>query len=219
MTCAAIDWAPADRMLGQSIAYALTNVATVTPDLLARPTPCHGWDVRMLLLHSCGSMAALREGLADGRVSVAAGPLSVAAGPLGVAAGLAGPTPADCASGAADPVAAYTVSALWLLDCLANSARSDVRISGLTLPRGMVAAAGALEVAVHGWDVAEACGAGRPVPALLAGELLALAPLLVPNAGREPLFGDPVRVDRDASPSEQLTAFLGRVAALPPGFG
>lgn len=196
MTQTAADWASGERMLGQAVAYALENVAAITPRLLARPTPCRGWDLRMLLWHSCESLAALREGLAAGRVGL---------------------FPADCGCGTADPVATYTGSALRLLDCLARPGRPDVRIGGLTLPRGVLAAAGALEVAVHGWDVAEACGARRPVPAFLAGELLTLAPLLVPSAAREPLFGDPVCVGRDASPSEQLTAFLGRVPAGPPG--
>jgi len=208
MTKLAADWASGERMLGQAVAYALRIVAATTPDLLARPTPCHGWDLRRLLWHSCESLAALREGLATGRVSLAAGPAGATVGRA--AAGLIGSAPACDDCGAADPVAAYTVRALRLLDCLASPGRPDVRIGGLTLPRSMLATAGALEVAVHGWDVAEACGEWRPVPALLAGELLTVAPLLVPDAGREPLFGDAVRVGRDSSPSEQLTAFLGR---------
>jgi len=185
------DWASGERLLAHAIAYALENVAAIRPHLLARPTPCRGWDLRMLLCHSCESLAALREGLAAGQV---------------------GPFAADCGCGAENPVATYTVGALRLLDCLAAPAGPEVRIGGLTLPRGMLAAAGALEVAVHGWDVAEARGERRPVPAFLAGDLLTLAPRLVPGAGRAPLFDDPVRVGRDASPSEQLTAFLGRVA-------
>jgi uncharacterized protein (TIGR03086 family) len=191
MTQTAADLASGERLLGQAVAYALEHVAAITPDLLARPTPCRGWDLRMLLWHCCESLAALREGLAAGWVGL---------------------FPADYGCGAADPVTTYTGSALRLLDCLASPARPDVRIGGLTLPRGTLAAAGALEIAVHGWDMAQACGARRPVPAFLAGELLTLAPMLVPVAAREPLFGDPVCVDRDASPGEQLTAFLGRVA-------
>jgi uncharacterized protein (TIGR03086 family) len=191
MTQSAADVASGERLLGQAVAYALEHVAAITPDLLARPTPCRCWDLRMLLWHCCESLAALREGLAAGWVGL---------------------FPADCGCGAADPVATYTGSALRLLDCLASPARPDARIGGLTLPRGTLAAAGALEIAVHGWDMAQACGVRRPVPALLAVELLTLAPLLVPGAARQPLFGDPVRVGGDASPGEQLTAFLGRVA-------
>jgi uncharacterized protein (TIGR03086 family) len=189
MTQAAADSAAGADMLAQAVSYALGTVTAVTPDLLARPTPCRGWNLRMLLRHSCESLAALREGLAEGRVSLAA---------------------ADDSASAADPVAQYTVLARGLLDCRASPAWPVVRIGHERLPHCVVAAAGALEVAVHGWDVAEACGELRPVPALLAVDLLAVAPLLVPSAGREPLFGAPVSVSRDATASERLTAFLGR---------
>src|SRR5215469_17996781 len=111
MTRPAADWASGERLLGQAVAYALENVAAITPDLLARPTPCRGWDLRMLLWHSCESLTALHEGLAAGRVSLVAGPAGAAAGPAGArvgpagaAAGLVGSTPAGDDRGAADPV-------------------------------------------------------------------------------------------------------------------
>src|SRR5260370_37100131 len=113
MTQPAADWASGERLLGQAVAYALEPVAVITPGLLARTTPCRGWDLRMLLWHCCESLAALREGLAAGRV---------------------GPCPAGCGYGAADPVRTYTVSALRLLDCLVSPARPDVRIGGPTPP-------------------------------------------------------------------------------------
>src|SRR5215510_7779931 len=115
MTRRAADWVSGERMLGQAVAYALRNVAATTPDLLARPTPCLGWDLRRLLWHSCESLAALREGLASGRVSLAAGPAGATVGPASAAAGLIGSAPACDDCGAADPVAAYTVRALRLL--------------------------------------------------------------------------------------------------------
>jgi uncharacterized protein (TIGR03083 family) len=213
MTRPAADWASGERMLGQAVAYSLENVEAITPDLLTRPTPCRGWDLRMLIWHSCESLAALGEGLAAGWISLAAGPVTVAADPVRAVAGLVGPARADDGCRVADPVAAYTVRTLRLLDCLASPARPDVWIGGLALPRRVVAAAGALEVAVHGWDVAEACGTRQPVPAALAGELLAVAALLVPGAGRGPLFGAPVSVSREAVASDRLAAFLGRTTA------
>src|SRR5215469_6419235 len=144
MTRPAADWASGERLLGQAVAYALENVAAITPDLLARPTPCRGWDLRMLLWHSCESLAALREGLATGRVGLLARPAGATAGPAGAAAGLIGSAPAGDDCGTADPVAAYTVRALRPLDRLASPGRPDVCIGGLTLPRSMLATAGAL---------------------------------------------------------------------------
>ena len=73
-----------------------------------------------------------------------------------------------------------------------------------------MAAAGAVEVAVHGWDVARSAGRGRPLPAELAAELLALAPLLVSAADRPARFADPVAVSARATAGERLVAYLGR---------
>jgi hypothetical protein len=45
---------------------------------------------------------------------------------------------------------------------------------------------------VHGWDISQACGQHRLIPDALAASLLAIAPLLIPETGRHPLFGPPV---------------------------
>ena len=74
----------------------------------------------------------------------------------------------------------------------------------------LMAAAAALEVTVHGWDVSRACGQRQPIPRALATALLVLAPALVPRAGRHPLFAAPVTVAATAGPSDRLAAFLGR---------
>ncbi len=80
----------------------------------------------------------------------------------------------------------------------------------MTLGAGLVAATGALEVAVHGWDVARACRADRPVPAALADELLVLGSLLVGADDRPTRFADPVLLSGPASASDRLVALLGR---------
>jgi hypothetical protein len=67
-----------------------------------------------------------------------------------------------------------------------------------------------VEVAVHGWDVARACGVDRPIPPALAGELLELCPLLVDDADRPGRFGPPADPSRWARPGDRLVAFLGR---------
>jgi uncharacterized protein (TIGR03086 family) len=76
-----------------------------------------------------------------------------------------------------------------------------------------MAAAAALEVAVHGWDISRACGQREPIPRALAIGLLAIAPVLVPRIGRHPLFAAPVPVAATAGPSDRLAAFLGRSPA------
>ena len=73
-----------------------------------------------------------------------------------------------------------------------------------------MAAAAALEVAVHGWDINQACGQRQPIPRALAAALLEIALVLVPSTGRHPLFAAPVTVPATAAPSDRLAAFLGR---------
>jgi hypothetical protein len=85
-----------------------------------------------------------------------------------------------------------------------------ITIADRCMPSGMMAAAGAIEIAVHGWDMSRACGQRRPIPGPLAAELLEMARLLVPTTGRHPLFAAPVAVAPMAGPSDQLAAFLGR---------
>jgi hypothetical protein len=88
-----------------------------------------------------------------------------------------------------------------------------VTVGGLPLPAGLLACTGAVEIAVHGWDVmaalARADGSrGAPIPAALAARMLRLCPLIV--AGRESLFAVPVEVQAQACPGDQLVGYLGR---------
>jgi hypothetical protein len=53
-----------------------------------------------------------------------------------------------------------------------------VAVGGLPMPAGLVACAGAVEIAVHGWDVATARGSDCSIPPMLAGRLLRLCPFL-----------------------------------------
>lgn len=180
----------ADGLLEHAIGYAIGSVAAVTPGQLGRPTPCRDWDLGMLLRHGCESLAALGEGVTLGCVAA---------------------TPAADCTRSIDLPCLFTARAENLLDSrVQHAAASCVLVGRLPLPADMFATAGALEIAVHGWDVAQASGNNRPIPAELAVRLLAVAPLLITDADRAPLFGPPVATVRDASASDQLTAFLGR---------
>ena len=183
----------APGLLGHAVSYALATTAHATPQDLPLATPCEEWDLRTLLLHVSDSLGVLTEALRAGQI-----------GP--------GSPPAPEPTADADPVACLRRRARGLLGaCAAASAEEHlVAIADRELTAGMVTAAGAIEIAVHGWDISMACGVRRPLPSALAAELLPLAPLLIPRATRPGLFADPVPVPEAACTGDRLVAFLGR---------
>jgi uncharacterized protein (TIGR03083 family) len=210
-------------LLEPAAGYALAVVQAITPEVLPRPTPCAGWDVRMLLRHASESLVALHEGIDAGRVGLRPAPDDPAGDPAQVfrdRAGLlltawaaatrtgiqeAGTTRPS--TGGATPSASGTARA-------GASPGTDleevIAIADRRLTLGVLIGVGALELAVHGWDLSRACGRREPIPGALATGLLDISPLLVPRTGRQPLFGPPVTVPPLAIPSDQLVAYLGR---------
>jgi uncharacterized protein (TIGR03086 family) len=174
-------------VLERAVAYTLGSLAMVTPEALWRPTPCRHWDLYDLLDHLHDSMTALQDAIDVGRVDCS-------------------PAPA-----VGDVVAVVRSQATRLLGSWANAggpAAVCIEDSPVTAP--LVAGAGAIEVTVHGWDVAWACGQLRPIHEELADELLDLAVLFVRGRDRPARFGPPVGVPADAGASDRLLAFLGR---------
>ena len=186
----------ATGLLAGAISYMLGVCAPIGPGEMALSTPCADWDLARLLGHLCESMADLETALRTGCLDLD---------------GLPGRTEGD-------PVEALRDRAAELLCagyCYGGPERF-VAVGGLPIPAGLVACTGAVEIAVHGWDVAAArARAGRargvqetPIPAALATRMLRLGPLLV--AGRGGLFALPVAVSAEASPGDQLVGYLGR---------
>lgn len=174
-------------LLERATAYAIGTLHAVAPDDLARPTPCVRWDLASLLRHLDDSMAALHEA---------------------VHAGIVQPDPCG---GAGNPIDAVRERARLLLGAVARARGTGVLLTqGRSLTSQVVAGAGALEIAVHGWDVAIACRNPRALPSTLACELLELAPLLVTGADRPARFAAPLDPGADACQAERLLAFLGR---------
>jgi uncharacterized protein (TIGR03086 family) len=199
------------ELLAGAISYMLGVCAPIGAAELALPTPCPDWNLAMLLGHLCQSMADLETALRTGRLDLYE--------PVGRAGG--------------DPVEALRDGAAQLL-CAGycyGGPECFVAVGGLPMPAGLVACTGAVEIAVHGWDVSAArARAGRdgassgsatpdrgtsqiPIPAALATRMLRLSPLLV--AGREGLFAVPVEVPAEASPGDRLVSYLGRHPGAP----
>ncbi len=187
----------ATGLLAGAISYTLGVCALVGPGEMALPTPCADWNLGMLLAHLSDSMADLETAIRTGNLDLE--------------------RPPDHAVG--DPVEILRDRAAELL-CAAFSYSGPehfVAVGGLPVPAGLVACTGAVEIAVHGWDVSAArgrasCGGAgggvRPIPAGLATRMLRLGPLIV--AGREGLFAVPVDVPAQASPGDRLVGYLGR---------
>jgi len=184
-------------LLAGAISYMLRVCAPIGAAEMTLPTPCPDWDLGRLLGHLCESMTDLETALRTGRLDLG--------GPVGRAGG--------------DPVEALRERAAELLCasyCYGGPERF-VAVGGLPVPAGLVACTGAVEIAVHGWDVSAArARAGgdeggvpaAPIPAGLATRMLRLGPLLV--TGREGLFAVPVEVPAQASPGDRLVGYLGR---------
>jgi uncharacterized protein (TIGR03086 family) len=206
-------------LLERAVAYTLGNLQLVTPEALWRPTPCQGWNLRALLHHMEDSLAALQEAVDLAHVTV---PPPGADQPpprsptVFAALGVGDPGPVETAgdsgvAGAVELVARLRDRACHLLGSwLGEDRREPISIGGRTLPASVLTSTGAIEIAVHGWDVARACGRRRPIPPRLAQELLVLASLLVRRADRPARFAPPVRPAPQATPSDHLLAFLGR---------
>jgi uncharacterized protein (TIGR03086 family) len=193
----------ATGLLVGAISYALGACARVEPGEMALPTPCAAWDLRTLITHLGDSMADLETALRTGRLDEEQPDWERAPGGTGGA-----------------PVESLRDQAAALLSASFGYPGPDrfVAVAGLPMPAVLLVCTGAVEIAVHGWDVSAALGraacggtggdASRSIPAGLATRMLRLCPLLV--AGREGLFAVPVKVPAEASPGDRLVGYLGR---------
>jgi len=184
-------------LLAGAIRYALGACAQVAPGEMALPTPCAEWDLAALLAHLVASMADVESAIRTGRLDL--DPVNPPA-----------PEPQATAF-PGDPLGVLQDRAANLLVACYDhhGPQRLVLVGGIPLATGIVACTGAVEIAVHGWDVSAARGRGGPIPPGLAARMLGLCPLLV--ASRAGLFAPPVEVPPQASPGDRLVAYLGRV--------
>ena len=188
---------PGAELLERAVGYTRAALQLVGCVDLHAPTPCAGWDLTDLLGHMDDSLAAFTEAAEIGYVDLVpvVGNREQDTGLVLVERLRA----RACALLAAwshheEPAEAHHIGV---------SPRRELRSD-------LLAAAGALEIAVHGSDVARACGASRPVPAGLALELLDVVPVLVADLDRPHRFAAALDVPLHSSPSSRLLATLGR---------
>lgn len=176
------------ELLDRSLAYTRVALAQVAPTSMARRTPCARWDLGALLAHMDDALDAFLE---------------AAGGSVGT--DRAAPRPA------VPVVDSLREKACTLLGTWSRDGRTGPRtvdVGGVPVDAALVVGAAALEITVHGWDVATALGLDHPVPEALAVALLPLARDVAP-LGR---FADPLLVLPDADPGTRLLAAVGRTA-------
>jgi uncharacterized protein (TIGR03086 family) len=198
-TAPAPAWTGALGLLERAVGYTRVSLHAITTADLHRPTPCTDWDLAALLRHMSDSLAALREAADLGAVR-----LSGTEAPDDGLEGSASDT--DVVTGIRDQ--ACSLLGAWTR----HDGTRLIRIAGSPMTAAVLVTTGALEIAVHGWDMAQACGRSHPLPPLLAAELLDLVPLLVRDADRPGRFADPVNPVAGETVSDRLLKVLGRRA-------
>ncbi len=176
-------------LLDRAVSYTLGSLDLVSGDALTCPTPCREWDLRTLLAHLTDSFATLHEAVAAGHVRPGTLPW---------------PDPSR------DAVEVLRGYAGRLAARPPRVGGGLVRVGGCSLPVGVVTCVGALEILVHGWDIARACGHRRAIPPQLAETMLRMSSLFVTDDDRPARFAVPVTLPPRASAGDRLVAFLGR---------
>lgn len=175
------------ELLDRALAYTRVVLARVGDDDLARPTPCASWDLGALLVHMEDGLDAFTE---------AAGGSVGRGGPL--------------LPGARPRVDRLQQKACALLGTWSASTPVGVDVAGHGVATDLLVRTAALEITVHGWDVARALDGDHAVPDDLATRLLEEATLLVHPEDRAVRFAPARPAPPGAGPSARLLGFLGR---------
>ena len=167
-------------------------MANVGPESLADPTPCSDWDVRALINHTTGVVVRFQRTAARQEPSTD-GPDDF----VGTDPGLA-----------FNRATKATLAAWSAPDALAGMCRLPIG----EIPAEMAAGINFVDALVHGWDLAKATGQDVTLDPVLAGAALEISKMVIRDDFRGPGkgFGLEVPVSAEASPTDQLVAFLGR---------
>jgi uncharacterized protein (TIGR03086 family) len=163
------------------------RVTAVGPDQWDAPTPCGDWTVRDLVGHVAGHTATF-------------------ASSIGVEVTLR-------QSAQEDPVATWTESDQVMQGLLEDPARAEQEYQGYFGPTTFSQTAdtfGALDLLVHGWDLARATGQDEQLPADEVRTVHAFALQLGDSLRLEGVCGPLVAVPPDAAEQDRLLGLLGR---------
>jgi uncharacterized protein (TIGR03086 family) len=180
--------------LQQAFATSRAVLAGVSPDQLHDPTPCASWDVSALINHIVGGTFWFATNMEGG--TLAEGDLPDFA---------AGDYLAAFDEGSARALAAFGAE---------GALQKMVQLPFGTFPGIAFLGLATTDTFMHAWDLARATGQdASSLDPELASQLLAQAKATIPDAFRGPEgapFGPATEIADDASPADQLAAFLGR---------
>ena len=179
----------AAELLERALVYSRGALAGVRPEHLALPTPCPGWSLAQLLRHMDDSLAAMADAASAPHLSLA---------------------PASSPTEAADLLASVRRRACTLVGRWAAADGGTVGLGGLVVEREAIGRVGALEITLHGWDVAQACGRALPLPPVLAMDLWPVARDHLGAADLPCRAGAELQVADSATPQERLLGLSGR---------
>lgn len=173
---------------------------------LRRATPCAGWDLAALVRHMDESLAAYLEA-SHGHLRLA-------------------PLPAPAAAPGGAPVASVRARACTLLGAWSLAAEQDLDgvvldgpvLEAAGLPADLLVSTAALEVAVHGWDVARSLddpGCPTVLTEALATALLPVARCTVAAGRGSGHFAPAVTTPPRAGAPTVLLGLLGRTPPRP----
>lgn len=174
------------ELLERSLSYTRVALAAVRPTSMTRPTPCDRWDLGSLLAHMDDALDAFLE---------------AAGGSVAVSRGAHGPVPVSSLQDKA-----CTLLGTWAATARTGLEGAGVDVGGVDVDPALLVGAAAVEITVHGWDVATALGLDHPIPDGLATALLPVAVDMAPLGD----FAPPVLVAPDAPAGVFLLATLGR---------
>ena len=172
-----------------------TVITAVSDDGWARSTPCEQWNVAQVLRHAAGDQLAF----------------------VAAITGSGGPAedPFDPSAASPDGTRAFLEDALRASGAAWSTVAPGTAGLPTPLPQGAMAAddaaaAAALDMAVHAWDIAVATGQPSPLPAALAAQLMPVATAIVEPLRTYGVYAAALAPEPGDDDAATLLRYLGR---------